>query len=173
MVWGRSTAGSRSSVSSVPPVPTRTQQVNCLVSRVPALKDRALLVPKTCHSVEVIHHHIIRGISKAPILFLNSTEIIAVLSILIHRSWCEWRIYSPLEYLTPFAWLPITCRLSLNLICYNSCRCVCMSSLHWRHINPMCQSQVQISGLVVIKVNWMVVWELTAKREQQTSVVFG
>lgn len=78
VAWGRSTVGSRSSVSSALPVHTRTRWVSCPVSRVPAPKYRASLVPRTCLSVEVTHR--IWHSSS------NSTETIAVLIILTHRS---------------------------------------------------------------------------------------
>lgn len=82
--WGRSTAGSSSSVSSAPPGPTRTRGVSCPVSRVPVLKDRELPEPGTCLSVEVTHHAIITIILKTQIFYssFNRTEIISLLIII-------------------------------------------------------------------------------------------
>lgn len=65
VVWEHSTVASRSSVSSVLLVRTRTQWVSCPVSRVPALKDRAMPVLRMFLSVEVTHHPIITFIEKS------------------------------------------------------------------------------------------------------------
>lgn len=54
VVWGHFIVGSKSSVSSVPLVHTRTRWDNFPVSHVPVLKDRESLVPRMCPSVEVI-----------------------------------------------------------------------------------------------------------------------
>lgn len=79
----RSTVGSRSSVYSVPPGPTRTWWASCPASRVPALKHRASQEPRTCPSVEVSHSQQKTVKSQPPQMNGNEWKQMKIINIIL------------------------------------------------------------------------------------------